>query len=299
MTAWSSICSVAVSTTTYFLSREFWCLKNWLVAPVSLVPPWFLSEDCTQCPDSLPISKVHLRSTATELVGIWFAHSNNHRISSESLSFVTSGGEGGNVFLWGWFSTWRGRAISSLGDVQESPGQGAEQPQVGLDSAQLQGGVVGLKTSRGPFPPLSICEAKESLICFRWQCSLVIFFTQLLSFIRLLLDFKIRRWRWQNKPLKKVSSFYCCGYLQGLDCSWTNEDLYFSSHLPAGTASTACQHASQLTCLKIHYRVNLQYENKQKYCRCSSARASLPCFTSSASLWLLKWLRRWEEGKSI
>lgn len=121
---------------------------------------------------------------------------------------------------------------------------------------------------------------------------LVHFFTQLLSFIRLLLDFKIRGWWRQNKPLKEVSCFYCCGYLQDLDCSWTNEDPIVSSH-----CGTACQHASQLMCLKVYYRVNLQHENKEKYCYCSSARASLPCFTSSASLWLLKWLCRWEGGK--
>lgn len=73
-----------------------------------------------------------------------------------------------------------------------------------------------------------------------------------------------------------------------------NKDLIVSSR-----CSTTCQHASQLMCLKMYYRVNLQYENKQKYCHCSSARASLPCFTSSASLWLLKWLCRWEGGKWI
>lgn len=49
---------------------------------------------------------------------------------------------------------------------------------------------------------------------------------------------------------------------------------------------------------KYIYRVTLKRGKKvKKYCHCSSARASWPCFSSSASLQLLKWLRGWERRR--
>lgn len=154
------------------------------------------------------------------------------------MSFLTSGGNGRDRFplrvvqpmeRLGNFQPWR---------CSESPGRGAEQPQAGLDSSQLWGRGGGIKTSRCPFPPISSCEAKWSLICGA-NSAAVSLFTQSLSSIRLLLDFKIRRWPRQNQPLWEASSFYCCkntgyflpckntGYLQDLDCSALTKILLF------------------------------------------------------------------------